>query len=237
MIATPVEAFAAWNAFLGPVEGVLSLNPKDSGNWSDGKLVGTKFGIAASSHPGLDIAHLTLAQAIQIRKTEYWDAIHGDTMHPSIAFVLAEAAYGSGPVTARRQMQSALGVKPDGVFGALTFAAITQAVTAKSRVGLASGLDDLLTEFSAVRLLFEASLGTKWLDFEGGWTRRLFRGLLVARSLANGSTAIALPPVINIPVTVLPSVPSPPFGPITDDADTSADVLNAAELARIRAEA
>ena len=44
-------------------------------------------------------------------------------------------------------------------------------------------LDDLLVEFNSRRLLFEASLDN-WPDAQGGWTRRLFRGLLVARSLA-----------------------------------------------------
>lgn len=54
-------------------EGGLSVDPHDPGNWTGGKpgrgkLVGTKYGIAASSHPTLDIRGLTLDAAGAI----YW---------------------------------------------------------------------------------------------------------------------------------------------------------------------
>lgn len=188
MTATPAQAFTAWCAFLGPIEGGFSNNPADPGNWTSGtigvgELKGTKFGIAASSHYDLDIANLTLEQANAIRKREYWDAIEGDMLHPSVAFVLADAAYGSAPVRAIEQLQDVLKVKADGVIGKQTQGAIAQAIAAPSALGLPSGLDDLLTEYAAHRLLFEASLPT-WFTFDGGWTRRLFRSLVVARTLA-----------------------------------------------------
>ena len=181
MTATPEVALAAWHAFLGPAEGVFSIEPKDPGNWTGGEigvgeLKGTKYGIAASSHPGLDIASLTLQQAMKLRKTEYWDAVRGDELHPSVAFVLAEAAYGSGPHAAISQMQQTLGVTADGILGPRTMLALEARAEPHK-------LDDLLVEFNSRRLLFEASLDN-WPDAQGGWTRRLFRGLLVARSLA-----------------------------------------------------
>ncbi len=57
---------ADWRASVLPFtlhqEGGLSLDPKDPGNWTGGKvglgkLLGTKYGIAAASHPGLDVRH------------------------------------------------------------------------------------------------------------------------------------------------------------------------------------
>ena len=55
-------------------EGVLSMDPKDSGNWTGGKiglgkLKGSKYGISAASYPMVDIANLTLegAKAIYLR--------------------------------------------------------------------------------------------------------------------------------------------------------------------------
>ncbi len=58
-------------------EGGLSTIRSDPGNWTGGvvgvgTLKGTNFGIAASSHPSLDIAHLTKADAQAIYDREYW---------------------------------------------------------------------------------------------------------------------------------------------------------------------
>lgn len=181
MTATAAEAFDAWRAFLGPSEGGLSLTPDDPGNWTSGQpgvgeLVGTKFGISGASHPGLDIANLTLDEADHIRRVEYWNAIGGDELHPSQAFVLAEAAYGSGPRRARVQAQQVVKVKLDGIFGPITMAALAKAA-APAR------LNDFLIEYSSQRLLFEASLAN-WKDARGGWSRRLFGGLVAALALA-----------------------------------------------------
>ena len=47
---------------------ITEKDRNDSGNWRDGKLIGTKFGIDAASHKGIDIAALTLETAKEI----YW---------------------------------------------------------------------------------------------------------------------------------------------------------------------
>jgi lysozyme family protein len=188
MPATSADAFAVWCAFLAPTEGGFSDVSYDPGNWTGGavgagELKGTKFGIAASSHPNLDIANLTMEQADVLRKSEYWDKINGDGLPPPVAFLLADAAYGSGPPTAAKQFQAMLGVGEDGVIGPVTIAAAKALIAKPSTYALPSGLDDLLCEFNSRRLLFEAAL-KNWGDAEGGWTRRLFHSLVLAMSLA-----------------------------------------------------
>lgn len=182
MTATPTAAFQAWVKFLA-VEGGLSMNPADPGNWTGGRvgvgaLKGTKYGIAASSHPDLDIANLTLDQANTLRKTEYWDLIHGDDIHPSAAFVLAEAIYGTGSTSVVfRTMQEALRIAADGYWGPVSRG------TLERTCATIEGVEAMLAEFSSQRLWFLMGL-SNWPDARGGWTRRLFSGLLVARSLA-----------------------------------------------------
>jgi lysozyme family protein len=187
--ATPAAAFSAWCDFLAPTEGVFSNDPRDPGNWTSGKpgvgvLKGTKFGIAASSHPDLDIFNLTLEQADGLRKSEYWDKVNGDSLPPAIAFMVADAAYGSGPYVAATELQAMLGVSQDGDIGPLeTLPALRVAIGKPSAYGLASGLADVVTEYAARRLLFEARLNN-WTVDQGGWTRRLFHSVVLSLALA-----------------------------------------------------
>lgn len=64
----------AWPIVL-KIEGGLSLDPNDTGNYYQGKLIGTKFGISAAVWGGqYDIPNLTKEQALDIYKRAYWDA-------------------------------------------------------------------------------------------------------------------------------------------------------------------
>jgi lysozyme family protein len=172
-----MTAFQAWLDFLGPEEGILSLDPTDPGNWTGGvchvgQCLGSKFGISAAAHPTIDIAGLTLDRANSLRKIEYWDKVHGDYLPAPIAFMVADAAYMSGPDRAIRQMQQALGLEQDGDLGDKT--------TLKA---LATPAELFLPEFASIRLLFFTTLGL-WPRDKGGWTRRLFRGEIAALALA-----------------------------------------------------
>jgi lysozyme family protein len=187
--ATPAQAFTVWCRFLAPTEGGLSVDPDDPGNWTSGMpgvgtLAGTKFGISAASYPTLDIAGLTEAVADGIRKTDYWDKVHGDQVLPSIAFVLADAAYNSGPLTAIRWLQTVLRVTVDGVWGARTQAALVAATAGMNpdAFGL-NPLEEFLAAYMGHRLLFDAGLGL-WAQDQAGWVTRCLRLLVLAQGLA-----------------------------------------------------
>ena len=169
-------AFQAWLAFLGPVEGGLNMNPNDGGNWTggrpgDGKLLGTNGGISAASYPTLDIATLTQGEIDSIRKSDYWDAVHGDFLPASIAIMVADAAYMSGVDRATRQMQQTLGVTVDGDIGDET-----------THAALIMPPAEFVAEFATNRLLFLISIG-QWPSDKHGWTRRLFKCVIVALGL------------------------------------------------------
>jgi len=70
----------AWPIVL-KIEGGLSLDPNDSGNYYQGQLVGTKYGISAAVWGGqYDIPKLTQEEALQIYRTHYWEAAGCDRL-------------------------------------------------------------------------------------------------------------------------------------------------------------
>jgi lysozyme family protein len=152
-------------------EGGYTNNPKDSGNWTSGRvgvgdLKGTKFGVAASSYPNVDIKNLTLDQAKEIYRRDYWDALSLGSLPEAVRFDLFDTAVNSGVGTAKILLQRALGVKADGVVGPKTIAA-------------ANEIDPQLLDkrFSAQRLLFICDLKA-FTDFGKGWIRRVASNLL-----------------------------------------------------------
>lgn len=87
----------------------LSLNPKDPGNWTGGKqgvgeLKGTKYGIAASAHPHLDIPNLTLEQASAIYQKQYWYAAECEKQPWPMCAAMFDFAVQSGPARAKRYL-------------------------------------------------------------------------------------------------------------------------------------
>lgn len=108
------------------VEAGFTNDPRDDGNWTGGRaghgtLKGTKFGISAAAYPNLDIENLTVEQAEQIAKSDYWDVLKGDYLPPGIALSLFDHAYNTGVHHAAVLLQQTMGdVTADGVLGAQT---------------------------------------------------------------------------------------------------------------------
>lgn len=155
-------------------EGGLSMDPHDPGNWTGGRpnsglLKGTKYGIAASAYPNLDIPNLSLLDARRIYRADYWDRVHGDELPAVIAFQAFDAAVNHGTSRAIKWLQQASGANDDGEFGPKTALAIRTTPQL-----------DLLARFNSVRLEFYTDLMT-WDKFGKGWARR------VAGNLAYGA--------------------------------------------------
>lgn len=152
-------------------EGGYSDDPKDPGNWTGGKcgvgeLKGTKFGLAANTYGHLDIKNLTLAQAKDIYREDYWDVI--GAAHPSIKFQLFDAAVNHGRPNAIRFLQRAVRVADDGQWGPVSQVALDR-----------SDRNDVLIRFLAYRFKFWASLA-KFDTYGRGWTNRGADNLLFA---------------------------------------------------------
>ena len=127
----------------------VSNDPRDPGNWTGnrvgvGKLVGTRWGVSAGSHPTLDILNLTKDQAVAIFKSGYWDACGCDNMPGGLDHCVSDDAYNAGPGNARRL------------------------------IGATEGSDTVsrIKSFSALRLSFLRGLRI-WATFRRGLSRRV----------------------------------------------------------------
>jgi len=156
-------------------EGGFSLNQKDGGNWTGGdvgrgELKGTKYGISAESYQKLDIQNLTLQEAKDIYKIDYWDKLSLNNIPEIIRFDLFDTAVNSGVGTAAKLLQRTVKVKEDGVIGLVTLTAV------KKEGFIPERLDK---KFNAIRLLYISSLSSKnWNNFGKGWVIRIANNML-----------------------------------------------------------
>jgi len=122
----------------------------------------TKYGITKRQYPELDIASLTVDQAKDIYKRDYWNAVRGDELPDQIATVVFDCAVNQGQRRAIKFMQTAHRVTPDGIIGPRTL------IAARS-----ISPELFVTRMMAERALHYASLST-FDVFGKGWMRRLF---------------------------------------------------------------
>jgi len=155
------------------VEAGFTDNKFDRGNWTGnelgvGILKGTKYGISAASYPKLDIKNLTLAEAKQIYKVDFWDKVSADELPEVIRYDIFDMAVNSGVHTAIKVLQKAINVNPDGIIGKDTLQALTKVSS-----------ESLDKKFNGYRLLFITSLSTRnWENFGKGWVNRIANNLI-----------------------------------------------------------
>jgi len=147
----------AINRVLG-IEAGLVDDPNDPGGV-------TKWGISKRSYPNLDITNLTRDQAVALYHRDFWSVLGLDSLPLSIASQILDFAVNSGGDIAKRALQRAVGVAPDGVVGGHTLAALKSTEP-----------HDLIMIFLAERLDFMT--GCKNWGADGkGWARRVSQQL------------------------------------------------------------
>jgi hypothetical protein len=155
--ARPLAFEEAFAGVIG-VEGGYSSGENDPGG-------PTKYGISQRAYPSLDIKTLTLEQAQDIYRKDYWAPLQPDNLPAQLAYEMFDFAVNSGCGRAVRCMQRLVAATEDGVVGPHTLARIA-AVTAEK------GATTLASEYMAERLRFLRSLPT-WDRFGRGWAARL----------------------------------------------------------------
>lgn len=121
-----------------------------------------------------DVQALTLAEARQIYRDKYWDAMRCDDMPAGVDLMLFDCAVNPGPGFTPRALQQALGVRIDGKIGAITVAAAQQHDPIK-----------LIEKLAEARLRYWLSRNNATEEkYERGWLARLVRCVMTAQAMA-----------------------------------------------------
>ena len=149
-------------------EGGLSLDRNDRGNWTSGKigvgsLNGTKYGISAMAYPHLDIRNLTLQDAKDIYRRDYWNKCRCDDLPVAVDYLVFDAAVNHGNSRSAKFLQTAVGASADGIIGEKTVA----------KANAQNDIAGVCSEFCVTRGLFYTEIGT-FQQYKLGWFRRLF---------------------------------------------------------------
>lgn len=113
-----------------------------------------------SSLPVSAVKQLTKDEASQIYKANYWRPVHGDDLPKGLDYAVFDFGVNSGPVSAIKALQAAVGVPGDGLIGPVTLAAAARMPTTAILVLCNNRLD-------ALRHL------PTWQTFGAGWTNRV----------------------------------------------------------------
>lgn len=100
-----------------PMEQIIAQTMKVEGglaNFSNEFGGVTNYGISQRAHPNLDVKNLRPEQAAEIYRKEYWEPIKGDQLPEGIAQMLFDWGVQSGPATAIKGLQRALGLPRTG---------------------------------------------------------------------------------------------------------------------------
>jgi lysozyme family protein len=124
------------------IEGGLSLDPDDSGNWTGGvkgrgELKGTRYGISAAQYPNEDIRNITPERVAYLYKRDYWDAINlHNILNETLQEKLFDTAVNQGVKTAAFLLQNSINalqpdspIQVDGMIGPVTLQAANQYTT------------------------------------------------------------------------------------------------------------
>lgn len=142
-----------------------------------------------------DVRTLKRAEATEIYRVKYWDAIKGDSLPSGIDYATLDFAVNSGVSRAKKFLQRALNVKDDGIIGKHTLA-----------VAQTSNAEEIVHRICGARLAYLTGL-KGWDTFGKGWQRRVADVRNIALQLAKNKP-VEEPPVI-IP-KIEPPVPDAP---------------------------
>ena len=160
-------------------EGGFVNDPQDPGGATNlGVTLKTLSGWLGRPASVAEVRALPPDDVAPIYQANYWNAVHCDDCPPGVALMIFDEAVNQGPGRAMRSLQSAVGLAPDGVYGAATRAAVQACYPGAT-----------VNAIAADREAFYRSLPT-FGRFGPGWLARLQR--TKAKALTMGVRELTL---------------------------------------------
>lgn len=185
------------------MEGGYVDNPHDPGGATMAGVTQAVYAawLAKQGRPNAPVKEISLSDRQAIYRELYWNAVRGDDLYAGLDLVVVDTGWGSGPVTAIKLLQRALGVADDGKLGPATLAAVQSQHNSVA----------LIDKVCAERMTFFRGLST-WEYFGVGWTSRLNR--IQAKALAMNAVALkGSPMVAGLPQSGATPIVSPSLVP------------------------
>lgn len=139
-------------------EGGYVNDPRDPGGE-------TKYGISKKAYPYADIKNLTIDQAKEIYKRDYWDRLEADRLPDSVRLMVFDCGVNCGLTASKKILQRAAGTKDDGIIGPKTMMAVQYT-------------PDIDQQFAGFWLQYYTDL-PGWPTYGKGWTRRVANDLRI----------------------------------------------------------
>ncbi len=139
-------------------EGGFSNHPDDPGGAT---MYGVTEKVARAEGFTGSMRNFSLNDAKAIYRKNYWDACRCDQMPDTLRYPLFDAAVNSGANQAIKWLQSAVGVKADGVIGPVTQQSVNVAPAQATRQKMIGNRLRFMTELK------------NWPSFSKGWSRRI----------------------------------------------------------------
>jgi lysozyme family protein len=146
-------------------EGGFVNHPNDPGGATNkGITIATFCQYIKPNGTVADLKALTIQEAVNVYKAEYWDVCCGDDLPSGVDYTVVDFAVNSGPTRAAKFLQCAIGETQDGIVGPETISSAQIA-----------GPNQLIKKINADRLVFMKSIqnGKLWKTFGRGWQRRV----------------------------------------------------------------
>lgn len=132
------------------------------------------YGITSTD---MDHANLTRAEAADIYKHYYWDAVKGDELPSGVDLMVADMAVNSGTVRASKMLQKIVNAKEDGIIGPATLAKVN---------GIGSNILIHKAFLQRRESYFQISAIKNNIKFYKGWINRLNHIYATAHELVYG---------------------------------------------------